>query len=114
MHEHGIADDILARLLEHMRQQRAARIVSACLTVGEMSGYEPEALAHALHHCAEHENLPPFHVDIQIKPTVLRCSACGQEASLDESSRCPKCDSTQVEVVPATGVTIRHIELAVE
>lgn len=109
MHEHGIADAILDRILEQMRLRGAGRIVSATITVGELSGISPDALVHGIHHCCEHEQIEPFDVQVLTHDAMLRCEDCGREQALGDTMSCCHCGSDRVSVRPNTGVSITDI-----
>jgi len=113
MHEHGIADSILDRILEQMRLQGADRVLSTTITVGELSGISPDALIHGIHHCCEHEQIQPFDIEVITQDTTLRCEDCGREQVLDDTMSCSHCGSDNVSVKPNTGVSITEIRLDV-
>ena len=111
MHEHGLADRIFELLLEQMQQRSASRIVGATLHVGEFSGLTEDALCHGLEHCAEHHGMAPFPVTVVTEGPLIRCADCRAESPLGDAALCSACGSESVEILPATGITIRHVEL---
>lgn len=112
MHEHGIADEVFKALLEEARRRGASRITGATVHVGEFSGITPDALGHGLKHCCEHENMPPFPVEVVVVGPAGRCLECGHEAPIEQMETCAECESNHIEAQPAVGVTVKRAEFA--
>ncbi len=110
MHEHGIADDIFQALLREAEKAGATRITAATIVAGEMSGITGDALIAGLEHCCEHANMPPFPVQFEIEMTSAKCKKCGVQFAIDDEAVCTECGCADIEIIPATGVTVRHVE----
>jgi Zn finger protein HypA/HybF involved in hydrogenase expression len=110
MHEKGIADDIFQALLAETHKAGATRITGAAVEVGELAGVTPGALVHGIEHCAEHEGMAPFPVDVTVLQAEVRCARCGDVMEEGGSGQCPECGGRDVRVEAATRIRITRVE----
>jgi len=112
VHEHSIADEIFKVLYGAAQNHGASRILSATIHVGEFAGVTQDALQDGIVHCCEHVDMQPFPVHVIVdKPTAV-CADCDCEFEIEETTQCPNCGGDSVSVRPATGITVKHVELA--
>lgn len=112
MHEHGLADHILARVLAHPNRPAGARPVAVTLVASELSGLTVESLQEALDHVCEHEGLPAIRVDLEYAPFLGECSECGVVAETDETLACADCGAAGVRLCTGDAVIIRTCQYA--
>jgi len=91
MHEHGLADHIVARALQHPDRPQDASPVAVTIMVSELAGLTQEALQLALDHVCEHHHIPRIRLHLQAVGLLGECRQCGEVSPVDEELVCPVC-----------------------
>ncbi|ATW24619.1 hydrogenase maturation nickel metallochaperone HypA [Candidatus Formimonas warabiya] len=112
MHEMAIAQGILDIALDHAAQHQAQKVLTISLSIGQMTGVEPEALLFCFNVLAEETIAAAAKLDINILPLVGFCQGCGQEFAV-EGYRffCPSCGSAQVEIISGRELQVAYLEV---
>lgn len=98
MHELGIAQEILG-IVESIARENGIRTVQTLgLTIGPLSGVDPEALRFALDALAPETLLQGVTIEIEVPPLTLVCRSCHHvyEPPL-EDMRCPRCGEARFD-----------------
>ncbi len=140
MHETSIALSILAAVEDVYKQTPGAKRVTAIkIRVGMLSLIDIEALKFALQVASKGTPAEGAKLHVEIETPRFRCRKCGHEWEVGreeleriaekyglasvmhiypdvilEYMRCPRCGSTDVEIVRGRGVILESVELDVE
>lgn len=98
MHEHGVADHILERLLRQPERPANGRPVAVTVLVSEWSGLTREALQASLDYACEHEKLSPIELELATAELLGECPACGRISIVTEELVCPACNTSGVRL----------------
>lgn len=92
MHEQSLVRSIL-RQVDSIRRDRNAEIVqSLVLTIGPLSGVDPDLLASAFDQLATEPSVADTELTIRQVPLMARCDACGRSQTItDFDFRCTHC-----------------------
>ncbi len=112
MHEHGLADQVLAALLEQRTRSGAGKVIAATVQVSELSGLKPEALQMSLDHVCEHHGLNSITLTVETPGVIATCSRCQKLTVLDGDMRCPACGSSRFRLCGDETVVITSCTLA--
>jgi hydrogenase nickel incorporation protein HypA/HybF len=109
MHELGIAQEIVALVIEHSRGARVTRVV---LEIGKLSAVLPDAVRFCFDLCGEGTVVEGASLDIIETPGCARCRVCGGGVSLDRPfGRC-ECGSTDLEWLSGEELKVKEFEVA--
>jgi hydrogenase nickel incorporation protein HypA/HybF len=115
MHELSIAQALVEQIEAAATKEYAQRVVRVVITVGALSGVDPEALRSLFPLVAEDTVTAEAELVIEsVKPRV-RCRACGQEAPAETAFiRCALCSSRDVEIVAGRELHIKTVEFEID
>jgi hydrogenase nickel incorporation protein HypA/HybF len=115
MHEMSICQGLLDQVERIAREKGAKQVDSIVLSIGPLSGVEPELLSRAyevakLKTIAEYATL-----EISTGPVVVECRSCGAsgEAGVNRLL-CPSCGDWQVDVVEGDELLLLRLEISVD
>jgi hydrogenase nickel incorporation protein HypA/HybF len=112
MHELSIALALVEQAEAIALREGAARLASITVTVGELSGVNPEALELAFPVAAENSLAREARLIIETVPARARCRACGQESSPGfPFPACGQCGSPDLEISAGQELLIKTLEL---
>jgi hydrogenase nickel incorporation protein HypA/HybF len=140
LHETSIALSILSAVEDVYKQTPGARRVTAIrIRVGMLSLIDIEALKFALKVASRGTPAENARIEVKIETPRFRCRKCGYEWELSrekleeiteeyglasvmhiypdvilEYMKCPRCGSTDIEILEGRGVILESIELDVE
>lgn len=113
MHEMSICQGLMDQVERIAAEQRAGRVDSIVLSIGPLSGVEPELLARAfeaarIQTVAEHAEL-----EIRTGPVVVKCRSCGArgEARVNRLL-CPSCGDWQVDLLEGDELLLLRLEVS--
>ncbi len=116
MHELGYTKDIVNRVLHAAQAAQASSVKTVYLTIGEMRDIVDDLLQKCFHWMARDTIAAEATVVIDRVPFKVRCNACGSLFHFDpwggKACPCPRCGSTDYEVVCGMEFAIDHIEAA--
>jgi len=107
MHEMSIALNIVEILREEVAKENGRPLRKVTLSVGELSGIEPDSLRFFLDTAFEDEHWREVSLDIQKAPLAAHCKTCGADFQPEETDFRCSCGSGDVEL---TGGQALHIE----
>lgn len=115
MHEMSICQGLLDQVERIAAEKGAKRVDSIVLSIGPLSGVEPELLSRAyevakLKTIAEYATL-----EIRTGPVVVECRSCGAngEAGVNRLL-CPSCGGWQVDVLEGDELLLLRLEVSVD
>jgi hydrogenase nickel incorporation protein HypA/HybF len=109
MHELSIAQALVEQIEAAATKEHAQRVVRVVITVGALSGVDPEALRSLFPLVAEDT------VTAEAELVIERCRACGQEAPAENAFiRCALCSSRDVELVAGRELYIKTVEFEID
>lgn len=114
MHELSIAMALVEQMEKVAHEQKALAVAKVTVTVGALSGVDPEALRGAFPLAAEDTVAAGADLAVEWVEASVRCRACGK-SSLPESPFlcCAECGSAEVDIEAGRELYIASIEVDV-
>lgn len=114
MHELSIAQAIIEQVEHIARENSARRVLAVTVSVGQLSGVEPEALKLAYPLAAEDTVAAAAPLHIESVPAQAICRSCNREFAPDfYLFVCDRCGSAEVELRGGRDLLIKSVELDV-
>ena len=113
MHELSVCLSLLAEVERVARENDANAVAKIFVTVGPLSGVEPELLKNAYPLAvagtiAEHADL-----EIELSGIVVSCSQCGVESKATANRLlCAECGDYRTKLVSGDEMVLQRVELA--
>ena len=115
MHELSIAQALVEQVESAAAKERALRVVRVVITVGALSGVDPEALRSLFPLVAEGTVTDGAELVVETVAARVKCRACGHEAQTDAAFiGCAACGSRDVELSAGRELNIKTVELEVD
>lgn len=113
MHELAIAQAIADGVCAHAVEERAVRVTSVRVRIGEAAGVLADSLIGCFELLASEEPLLcGARLVIERVPHRARCRRCGQEFAVENFVvRCPACDTWEAQVIGGTELEVREMEI---
>ena len=112
MHEANVAAGILRSVEQVARENNSSRVTSMRLQVGEFTCIQPDMLRFCLEVLAKDTIARNATIYISRIQTRAGCLNCKSEFSIhDIEFRCPRCSSTEIELVSGRELIIESIEV---
>ena len=112
MHEMALAQGILEIVLKTAVEQRASKVTSIKLLIGQMIQVEPECLTFGFEALAMGTVAEGAQVTIEITPLIGQCNSCGEQFAVEKYCFiCPRCNSTSVVVVSGRELAVDYLEV---
>lgn len=112
MHELSVCQALIDQVEQVAREQHAARVSAVHLSVGPLSGVEPQLLEHAYPLAAAGSIAAAATLHIDAAPIRVYCDQCEQESSATASSLvCAGCGNWRTTLVSGDELLLTHIEL---
>jgi len=109
MHEMGLAEGILAVVLDVAEGRKVRRIH---LQVGKLQRMVPDSLEFSFQLVAEGTLAAEAVLEIEEVSAYFRCMPCGIESELNQPPFiCPRCGAPDVEMVSGDQVLVDAVEL---
>ena len=114
MHELSVVASLFEILEEHLKEQKAKKIILIKVQVGDLSGVVPELLETAFDIYKKGTFAEESKMEINKKPLKIRCKKCRTEfVKSDFIFICEKCGSTDIETLEGTELLLEKIEFEV-
>ena len=114
MHELSIAQSLVEELERAARHEGASAVTRVAITVGRLSGVEPEALRMAFPLAAEGTPVEGAELDMEMVPARVHCPQCGDDTAPPYPfMACGTCGSSDIEVISGRELLIQSAELSV-
>ena len=92
MHEYSLVEALVRRVEEEARQRSAIAIHGLRVTIGELSGVEPELFRTAYETFREGTLCEKTPLEIVRCPADWACPSCGRTFAAGDVLRCERCD----------------------
>ncbi|KUK81838.1 MAG: Zn finger protein HypA/HybF [Pelotomaculum thermopropionicum] len=137
MHEWALAESVVLTALKEAEREQLKEILSVKVKIGELQQIDPEIFKFALESVLKLYDPPPWElsidkIELETDKSVLQCKVCGNRWNLggtlaglehDQAeaihfvpevarvfAKCPRCGSSDFEVIKGRGVWIDCIE----
>jgi len=112
MHELSIAQALVEQVEAAATKEHAQRVVRVVITVGALSGVDPEALRSLFPLVAEGTVTADAELVVEPVKARVRCRVCAREDAAETAFiRCTVCGSRDVELVAGRELHIKTVEL---
>jgi len=114
VHELSIMSGILDIVLEHANKNKAKKVQSINLRIGQLSDIIPEWAQSYFDMLSKDTIADGAVLDIEHVPVKVRCRACGHEHRFKDkkwSFTCVKCESPDIELLEGREFSIVSIEI---
>ena len=112
MHEMSIVQNLITIIKEEMVKNKAARLRSVRLNIGEMSGIVPEALKTCFEIMTEKSDMKGAVLKMDIAPLVGCCRKCKKEFKVIKYDfSCPDCNSSDIDIISGREMNIVEMEV---
>jgi hydrogenase nickel incorporation protein HypA/HybF len=112
MHELAVCQALIEQVERVARQNDARRVVSIVITVGPLSGVEPQLLEHAYPIAAAGTIAEHASLVVETVPVRVRCRTCSAETDAQPNSIvCGACGDWQVDVTGGEEMLLRRVEI---
>jgi hydrogenase nickel incorporation protein HypA/HybF len=115
MHELGIAQNILEIVQQSVPEDQAESVRRIRIRVGQLSGVVPDSLEFCFQAIIGETKMQKAGLAIEQIPTTFQCKKCAFRFQVDDLEfLCPKCGSSDLEVISGKELEIVEIELTEE
>ena len=112
MHELGIANSLLEAVQAEAARHPGAVVHKVGITVGELAGVDPEALAFGFEALVTGTEWQRLVLEIETRPRMHHCSACGLSFRvIDYQFACPGCGTSQTECMGGDELELAYLEM---
>lgn len=113
MHELSLCEALVREVEALLRREGAARATRVTVSVGALSGVEPDALVFAFPLAAENTACTGAELVVARVPARLRCRACGATSETHTPwAACPACGSLETELSGGRDFLLTGLEAA--
>ena len=114
MHELMVTESILEIALRHAGQAEAARISDVFLVIGSLSSVIDDSVQFYWDFVSEGTTAEGATLHFRRIPAQLACQACVHTYSPDEDLTCPRCGSSNIQIISGQEFYLEAIEIAEE
>jgi hydrogenase nickel incorporation protein HypA/HybF len=115
MHELAVCQALIEQVERVARQNEARRVISIVVTIGPLSGVEPQLLEHAYPLAAAGTLAEHAALEIEIVPVRVHCRSCGADSDAAANRLvCGACGDWQVDVTGGEEMILKRVELETE
>jgi hydrogenase nickel incorporation protein HypA/HybF len=112
MHEHRLAEEMVASLVKAMTDQGGRRVVRVTVELSEMGGESEPALRHGFEEKSEGTPIEGAELIVRMIAPRFRCVECGHEMPAEgEPEGCSVCGSLELALAPQPALVIRDVEI---
>jgi len=112
MHELAICQALMSQIETIARDNKASRITSITLGIGQLSGVEEKLLRHAYPIASAGTVAESAELIIQSSPICVRCSICGKESTAEPNQLvCGFCNDWHTELISGDELLLIRVEL---
>lgn len=115
MHELSLCQSLIAsaeRQLAAHPEYAGRRLSRLKVSVGALSGCEPDLLAHLFPHARPGTIAEEAELEVSFQPAVVACDACGAQRDVAANQLgCPACGSPRVTLVAGEEVYLTGLSL---
>jgi hydrogenase nickel incorporation protein HypA/HybF len=112
MHELAICQSLIAQVQGVARDKQAATVDRIVVTVGPLSGVEPELLQRAFEVAKFGTIAATAELVVQSGPVIVACRSCGAESTVPSNRLlCSACGNWRVRVISGEELLLSSVEL---
>jgi hydrogenase nickel incorporation protein HypA/HybF len=112
MHELSVCQALIDQVARVAREQRAARVSAIHISVGPLSGIEPQLLEQAYPLAAAGSLAEEAELCIESAPIRVYCDQCEQESTATANRLiCAGCGNWRTRLVSGDELLLTHVEL---
>ena len=112
MHELSLCLSLMQQVETIAAEQNAARVIRITLSIGPLSGVEPDLLQHAYPMATAGTVAEDAELVIETADVVVRCSQCGSETNAAPNRLlCGACGDFRTRVISGDELTLMRLEL---
>ncbi|MEE9515400.1 MAG: hydrogenase maturation nickel metallochaperone HypA [Candidatus Brocadiales bacterium] len=113
MHDIESCKAILDAVDKETKKRSGKRVVRIKLSVGSLSGTNPDHLRETLILCSTGTVAEGAELELTKKPATIGCLECGHEFETDGPGfpGCRKCESPRTRIIDGDGVTLESLEI---
>jgi hydrogenase nickel incorporation protein HypA/HybF len=108
MHELGIAQEIIAIVVEHAGEAKVTRVV---LEIGQHALILPDSIRFCFDLCSEGTVAQEARLEIRDVPGRAHCRDCGEDVILDQPFGLCACGSADLEWLAGDEIKIKEMEI---
>lgn len=114
MHEVGIMESVIERVLEQAEIERAKKVHKVGMRIGTMSGVVPEALRFAFEVVTQGTLAEGAEFRVETVPAHSTCRQCGARFAVRDlaSLKCPECDGEPDGFQGGREIELTEIEIS--
>lgn len=111
MHEMALAEGILDIVLSYADKNKAQKVTSVSVLVGEMTGVVPESLDFCFTSLAKGTKAEGAQLVLKPVPLLAKCLDCGREAKIERYNfTCSECGSVRMEIISGRELRVESLE----
>lgn len=112
MHELSVCLSLLQQVEQIARERNATQVIRITLSIGPLSGVEPELLRHAYPLAAAGTIAADAELVMETADIVVRCSQCDSETTVPPNRLlCGSCGEYRTHVISGEELTLLRVEL---
>ncbi|TVR70285.1 MAG: hydrogenase maturation nickel metallochaperone HypA [Spirochaetaceae bacterium] len=115
MHELAVTEAIVKLVLDTARRERARRVVTVNLRIGEMSDLKAEWIQRYFDHLAVGTIAAGARILVETTVPSFQCDHCGERFSRSlrgvESITCPRCESGSCTLTGGMEYLVENVEI---
>ncbi len=112
MHEVGIANSLIEAVETEAARYPGAVVRKVGVTVGELAGIDPDALAFSFEALTTGTEWQHLVVEIETRPRMHRCPSCGLNFRvIDYQFACPECGASETECIAGDELELAYLEM---
>lgn len=112
MHELSVCLSLMQQVEQIARERNAKRVTRITLSVGPLSGVEPDLLQHAYPLATAETVAADAELVIETSAVVVRCSQCDSETTVAANKLlCGACGDFRTRVIAGDELTLMRVEL---
>ncbi|MBS1210201.1 MAG: hydrogenase nickel insertion protein HypA [Proteobacteria bacterium] len=116
MHELSLCQALIAtaeRQLAARPEHAGRRLKALKVSVGALSGCEPDLLMHLFPHATPGTQAEGAELKVEFQPAQVACNACGERRDVSANQlACPACGGNNVSLVAGDGVFLTGLTLS--
>ena len=114
MHELSVIQSVLDIVIEHAKKNNAKKVKKINLEIGELSGFIPEWIQTYFDFVSKDTIASEAKLVIKKVDAKLKCRECSKEFGVKKDKldfTCPKCKSSDIELLSGREYFIKSIEV---
>lgn len=112
MHEYSLVQSLLDQVESIRIAERADRVVSIRINMGEFSGVEPDLFREAFEILIDSTQARGATLDLTTTPLLAECKQCNHRFAVEEYRfECPRCASPKIFVIEGEDMILETVIL---